>query len=63
MLVIQVGESVMCFLSIARFELIFFFFFFECELELARSYRVMTDTSVVLVFACFGHVMTRITEI
>lgn len=49
----------MRFLSIARFELVFF----KYDMELARSYRVMTDTSVALVFACFGHVMTRITKI
>lgn len=59
MLIIQVGEYMVHFLSIARFELVFF----KYDMELARSYRVMTDTSVALVFACFGHVMTRITKI
>lgn len=59
MLVIQVGECMMRFLSITGFELIFF----KCEMELACSYRVMTDTSMALVFTCFGHVVTHITEI
>lgn len=43
------------------FSLLGFEFFFKCEIEFTHSYGVVTDTSVVLVFTCFGNVMTCIT--
>lgn len=52
-------ESIWCVFKHSRISI----HFLKCEMELADSDTVMTDTSMMLVFTCFGHIMTHITKI